>query len=225
MFLPLNDDEPLHVIRYQYVTVGLIVLNVALFLLTGPLAGEMAALAYVSDFGVIPAQLFEPAAVASPFPEPLTLLTYQFLHGGWLHLITNMAFMWVFADNVEDAYGPWSFALFYLMCGAMGGLIHVLMSPTSAAPLIGASGAVSGVIGSYVFLYPRARVWILLFMRIPLRFQAIWVLGGWILLQLASALWLPQAEGQAIAWWAHIGGFTTGLVLTALLRARLLRSA
>ena len=117
----------------------------------------------------------------------------MFLHAGWLHLISNMLFLWVFADNVEDAFGYFAFVLFYLLCGIAGALAHVLMSPDSPAPLIGASGAVSGVIGAYALLYPKARVWILLFFRIPLRISAIWVLGGWFLLQIFSVLTAEQS--------------------------------
>jgi membrane associated rhomboid family serine protease len=228
MFLPFKDDEPLHVIRFQYVTVAIIVLNVALFLLTGPLAGAEAAVTWATGFGVVPTELLAGARNASaalnPVAEPLTLITYMFLHGGWIHLISNMAFIWVFADNIEDAFGAIGFAVFYLVSGVAGALLHVAMSPDSNAPLIGASGAASGVIAAYLLLYPRARVWVLLFMRIPVRFQAIWVLGGWALLQVVS-LFMEQAEGQAVAWWAHIGGFIAGLILTLLLRKRLFQSA
>lgn len=228
MFIPLKDDTPLRVIRFQFVTVVIIAVNVAVFLLTGPLVGDEAAAIWSTGFGVVPTELLSgernASALLNPVSEPITLLSYMFLHGGWLHLISNMAFIWVFADNIEDAFGVVGFSLFYLLCGVAGALTHVAMSPDSNAPLIGASGAVSGVIASYLLLYPHARVWILLFMRIPLRFQAFWVLGGWALLQIVSLFLIPD-EGQAVAWWAHIGGFMAGLVLTLLLRNRLFHSA
>jgi rhomboid family protein len=151
----------------------------------------------------------------------LTLITYQFLHGGWWHLIANMAFLWVFADNVEDAFGHFGFLIFYLLCGIAAGMLHTLVDPHSGAPLIGASGAVSGVLASYMLLYPRARVWILLFLRIPLPIPAVWALGGWFALQLVSAF-ISTEDSNLVAWWSHIGGFLTGLVLTFVLRSRLL---
>jgi membrane associated rhomboid family serine protease len=148
-----------------------------------------------TGYGVIPGELTHAIESSyNPIPEPLTLLTYMFLHAGWMPLISNMLFLWVFADNIEDAFGYFAFVLFYLLCGIAGALAHVLMSPTSTAPLIGASGAVSGVIGAYVLLYPKARVWILLFFRIPLRISAIWVLGGWFLLQVFSVLTAKPTE-------------------------------
>ena len=124
--------------------------------------------------------------------------------------------------TVEDAFGYFAFVLFYLLCGIAGAFAHVMMSPMSTAPLIGASGAVSGVIGAYALLYPKARIWILLFFRIPLRISAIWVLGGWFLLQIFSVLTTEATGDMDIAWWAHIGGFVTGLAITFLLRSRLL---
>jgi membrane associated rhomboid family serine protease len=156
-----------------------------------------------------------------PIPEALTFVTYQFLHAGWLHLISNMLFLWVFADNVEDAYGHAGFLLFYLLTGIAGGLVHVLMQPASASPLIGASGAVSGVLAAYAILFPRARVWILLFMRIPIPLPALWVLGGWFALQLLNLFFVAPTGDIDVAWWAHIGGFVAGLGLTFLLRSRL----
>jgi membrane associated rhomboid family serine protease len=145
----------------------------------------------------------------------------MFLHAGWLHLLSNMLFLWVFADNVEDAFGHFAFLLFYLLTGIAGGLTHVMMAPASPAPLIGASGAVSGVIAAYMLLYPKARIWILLFMRLPIRIGAIWVLGGWFALQVLSLL-LTGEDDLQVAWWAHIGGFFAGLAITFLLRSKLL---
>jgi membrane associated rhomboid family serine protease len=224
MFVPLKDDQPLEVIRFQYVVLVLIVLNVLLFLLTGPLRGDEALLITATGFGVVPSELLDltrlPPVEFNPVAEPFTLLTYMFLHGGWLHLIGNMAFLWVFADNIEDAFGHFGFALFYILCGVGAASVHVMMVPDSHQPLIGASGAMSGVLAAYLLLYPHARVWILLFMRIPLKIPAWIVLGGWIIFQFVS-LGLEQPEEQAVAWWAHIGGFATGLLFTMLLRSPL----
>jgi membrane associated rhomboid family serine protease len=224
MFVPLKDDNPLKLIRFQYVSLAIIILNVVVFLITGPLRGDQALTLVEYGFGVVPSEIWDvsrvPNPVFNPVAEPLTLLTYMFLHGGWLHLLSNMAFLWVFADNVEDAFGPFGFALFYLLCGIAGALTHVFMLPDSHAPLIGASGAVSGVLAAYLLLYPKARVWILLFMTIPMKIPAWMILGGWIVLQFAS-LYLQSPEGEQVAWWAHIGGFATGLVFTLLLRSPL----
>lgn len=224
MFVPLKDDQPLKVIRFQYVVIALIALNVILFLLTGPLRGDEALMITATGFGVVPTELLDVARQApsmlNPVAEPFTLLTYMFLHGGWLHLIGNLAFLWVFADNIEDAFGHFGFALFYILCGIAAALAHVVMMPDSHEPLIGASGAVSGVLAAYFLLYPKARVWILLFMRIPLKIPAWIVLGGWIILQFVS-LGFEQPEEQAVAWWAHIGGFAMGLIFTMILRSPL----
>lgn len=222
MFIPLHDDTPLRVIRFQYGTCGLIVLNICVFLYTGVASNETLANLYAVIFGVIPVELFNTPnpiiAAFSPISEPITLLTYMFLHGGWMHLISNMVFLWVFGDNVEDAFGHVGFLMFYILCGVLAALVHAFFEQTSVSPLIGASGAVSGVLAAYFLLYPKARVWILLFMRIPLRISALWVLGGWFLLQIVS-LFMAQAEGQQVAWWAHIGGFMAGLALTVILRS------
>jgi membrane associated rhomboid family serine protease len=225
VFVPLHDDTPLKVIRFQFVTITIIAGNILVFLMTGVFQSETMLAGVATSFGVVPSDLttaFSQNIPYSPIPEPLTFLTYMFLHAGWLHLISNMLFLWVFADNIEDAFGYFAFVLFYLLCGIAGALAHVLMSPASTAPLIGASAAVSGVIGAYMLLYPRARVWILLFFRIPLRISAIWVLGGWFLLQIFSVLTTDQSAEVEVAWWAHIGGFVAGLAITFLLRSRLL---
>jgi membrane associated rhomboid family serine protease len=224
MFIPLHDNTPLKVIRFQLVTVTIIALNVMGYLTTGAFTDEQALLAVAAGWGVVPGEItgqLPPLLGFNPIWEPLTLLTYQFLHGGWWHLISNMLFLWVFADNIEDAFGHAAFAAFYLTCGVVAGLAHVLTMPASAAPLVGASGAVSGVLGAYLVLFPKARVWILLFLRLPLRIGAMWVLGGWFALQIFS-WWLDSGNAEAsIAWGAHIGGFLAGLAITYAIRRRL----
>lgn len=221
MFVPLHDNTPLKVIRFQFVTLAIIVGNVVIFLMTGAFQSDLFLANVATSFGVVPSDITL-GVPQSPVPEPLTFVTYMFLHAGWIHLISNMLFLWVFADNVEDAFGYFAFTLFYLLCGIAGALAHVMMTPHSPAPLIGASGAVSGIIGAYVLLYPKARIWILLFYRIPLRISAIWVLGGWFLLQVFSVLTAGTDSDVQVAWWAHIGGFFAGLVITLVLRSRLL---
>ena len=148
-------------------------------------------------------------------PEGYTLLTYMFLHGDILHLLSNMLFLWVFGDNVEDAMGHIKFIVFYLVCGIAGGLAHSLALPASKLPLIGASGAVAGVIGAYLILHPRVMVWVLAFRFIPLRISAAWVLGVWVATQLFMVL-LNQPD--QVAWWAHIGGMVAGAILILFMR-------
>lgn len=216
MFLPLHDDTPLKVIRFQFVTLAIIVLNVLIFLYTGPFGGDAILASAEGSFGLVPLELLHGQAAHAAVPEPFTLITYLFLHAGWMHLIGNMLFMWVFADNIEDAYGYGGFAIFYLLCGVVGGVTHVFMMPNSPSPLIGASGAVSGIIAAYLVLFPRARIWALVIFPIPIPLPAIAVLGSWFLLQVFNIF--SAKPGQEFAWWAHIGGFTCGLVLTLALR-------
>ena len=219
MFIPLHDDTPLKVIRFQYVTVAIMALNIGVFLFTGAFSSDVVQGTLATGLGVIPTELFHGGGGQNLVPEPFTLITYLFMHAGWMHLIGNLLFLWVFADNVEDAYGYLGFIIFYLLSGAAGALTHAYMQPSSLSPLIGASGAVSGVLAAYLVLYPKARVWILLFMRIPVPVPAFWVLGGWFLIQVYS---LAAAQpGEDVAWWAHIGGFAVGIILTIALRNRL----
>ncbi len=220
MFIPLHDDTPLRIIRFQFVTIAIIAINVTVFLIWGAFADEAVLAGLASGFGVVPSELFYGQGAHHPVPEPLTLITYLFFHGGWMHLIGNMLFLWVFADNVEDAFGYVGFIFFYLLAGALGGLTYAVMDAGSPRPLIGASGAVSGVLASYLVLYPKARIWILLFLRIPVPLPAVWVLGGWFLLQVYSLA--AAGPGEEIAWWSHIGGFVTGLIITLAFRNQLL---
>ncbi len=225
MFVPLHDTNPLKKIRFQYVTVALIALDVLVYAVfqTGwfiPLADED-----LTAFAVIPAKLMAGAggetalfATGAVFvPERLTLITYMFLHGGWVHLIGNMLFLWVFGDNIEDAMGHLRFIMFYLMCGIFAALVHAYMLPHSELPLIGASGAVAGVIAAYLILHPKVKVWVLALWRIPIKITAAWALGIWILAQFVSLLFESE---EAIAWWAHIGGLAAGAVLILFMRRR-----
>jgi membrane associated rhomboid family serine protease len=224
VFVPLHDTNPLKNIRFQYVTVGLIALNVAVYVIfqTGwfvPLADED-----VTAFAVIPAKLLASTGGGAFFangavlvPERLTLITYMFLHGGWLHLIGNMLFLWVFGDNIEDAMGHIRFIMFYLMCGIFAAMLHAYMLPHSDLPLIGASGAVAGVIAAYLILHPRVKVWVLALWRIPIKITAAWALGIWIAAQFVSLLFESE---EAIAWWAHVGGLVAGGVLILFMRRR-----
>ena len=222
MFVPLHDDTALRVIRFQYVTGLIVLINIAVFVYTHVVVGGSGEISIATSFGAIPALITDNAQLdpnLMMIPEEATLITYMFMHAGWMHLIANMLFLWVFADNVEDSFGHGGFLLFYLICGIAAALAHAYAAPQSQAPLIGASGAVSGVMASYLVLFPRARVWVLLFMKLPLRISALWALIGWFVFQVASLLLVEQKGGVIVAWWAHIGGFIAGLVITfALLR-------
>jgi len=218
LFLPLKDDNPLLIIPFQIVTSLLVAANIFVFVVFESGLVIKAATAATMGFGMIPNLVFD-HAVADPrfaaIPDTLTLLTYMFVHAGWMHLISNMAFLWVFGDNIEDAMGHVKFLVFYLACGVAAALSHALMTPDQAAPLVGASGAGAGVIAAYLLLHPRVKVWVLLFSRIPLKIPAMYVLGGWLLVQIVSLL---ASDNGNVAWWAHMGGFAAGLILTPLLK-------
>ena len=212
MFLPLHDKNPLRVIPFQLITCGIIAACVLVFLYQQLLPADQQQELMLS-FGLLPAVLFEQRELAPELvilPSGLTLLSSMFLHSGWMHLLGNMAFLWVFGDNVEDSMGHWRFLLFYCACGVLASLTHAFSGIESISPLIGASGAVSGVLAAYLLLHPRVKVIILVLMRLPLRLRAYWIIGAWIGLQVYNVV---TGTGGHVAWWAHIGGFVTGLVL------------
>lgn len=221
MFIPLYDHNPLRHVRRQFVTWGLIALNVAVFvLIQGGGLWQPAMQAAALSLGLVPAVLFETRELApqlAVLPEGASLITYAFLHGSWLHLGGNMLFLWVFGDNVEDAMGHLRFLVFYLLCAAAAGFAHAALDPASIVPLIGASGAVAGVIGAYLVLHPRVRVWVLAFGRLPLRLPAALVLAAWIVFQLVMALGLGDRQ---VAWWAHVAGALAGAALVVPFRRR-----
>jgi membrane associated rhomboid family serine protease len=218
VFIPLRDENSLKSIPFQYVTVSLIVLNVLVFLyeVSGLDQGAVAA------FGVTPSALFGTGLITAPDaastdlpPTGVTLLTYMFFHADVFHLFFNMLFLWVFGDNVEDAMGHVRFLGFYLACGIFAGLFHAWMQPQSELPLIGASGAVAGVIAAYLMLHPHVGVWVLAFKIIPLRISAGLALGVWIVLQVVM---IAVGDVGPTAWWAHIGGLISGAVLILFMR-------
>jgi membrane associated rhomboid family serine protease len=220
VFIPLHDDNALKRIPFQYVTVSLIAINVLVYLFEVSGLDEGA----IRSFAVTPRALMAGTLFSTPVPtsdgglpvvEGATLFTYMFFHADIFHLAGNMLFLWVFGDNVEDAMGHIRFVVFYVACGVAGGLAHSLVLPASKLPLIGASGAVAGVIAAYLILHPRVMVWVLAFRFIPLRISAAWVLGVWVVTQLFMVI-LNQAD--QIAWWAHVGGMVTGAILILFMR-------
>lgn len=174
------------------------------------------AIAY--NFGLVPAFVtgaIPPGDLELVMPPYLTLATYTFLHGNWVHLAGNMIFLWVFGDNVEAAMGHFRFLLFYLLCGAAGGVAHVGSEPASVTPLVGASGAIAGIVAAYLMLHPWTHVTVLIFGVMPARVHAYWLLGAWIAWQFAAVLLLSSGE---ISYWSHIGGLLTGAGLVVVLR-------
>ncbi|THF55041.1 rhomboid family intramembrane serine protease [Ollibium composti] len=219
MFIPLYDSNHLRSISLQYVTFGLIALNVVAYLCTS-LGGEQFTNAAVLGLGFIPSVVHDTAELAPQFvviPESLSYLSYAFLHADIFHLGGNMLFLWVFGDNVEDALGHVRYLVFYLACAVAGAFVHGLVAPDSQEPLIGASGAIAGVVTAYLILFPRVKVWILAFARIPLRIPAYIVLALWIFLQVV--MFLAGGEDQ-VSWACHVGGIVAGAVLVLILRRR-----
>jgi len=220
MFIPLHDRNALKHIRLQYVTIGLIAVNVAVWLMTTLFLPPETTNATVYSLGFIPAVAFE-TSVLDPslvlVPPDATALTYAFIHGDIMHLGSNMLFLWVFGDNVEDAMGHVRFLIFYLLCAVAGALLHGLIVPMSESPLIGASGAISGVIAAYVLLHPKVRVWVLVLFRFPLPLPAILPLAFWIGQQFVM---LAVDHESNVSWGAHVGGIFAGAVLVLFMRRR-----
>ena len=214
--IPLHDDNPTH--RFPVLTVALIALCVLVFLWQVSLTPQAAQEA-VYGFGMIPAVVFGEAALPASLasvPPALSIVTSMFMHGGWMHLIGNMLYLWIFGNNIEDSMGHVRFIVFYLLCGAAAAFAQAFQDPGSTVPMIGASGAIGGVLGGYALLYPRARVLVLIpigFILTTFRIPALGVLGFWFVLQFVQSAMAPDTGGGGVAYWAHIGGFLAGMVL------------
>lgn len=209
--IPLRDSTRSRSV--PVVVYALMGISVASFLYTLGLGSEEAVVAHFHSYGAVPG-----VVTGGPWPRSwLGLLTSIFLHGSWMHLGSNMLYLWIFGDNVEDAMGHGRFLIFYLASGVVASLAHVAAHPTSPVALVGASGAIAGVLGAYLVLYPRARILTLLIFGIFIRLveiPAAIVLSLWFLLQLLQGfVTLGVPETTAVAWWAHIGGFVAGLLL------------
>lgn len=224
MFFPYRDDNPR---RHgpPLVTLAIIGISTLTYILVqlplGPYEGQ----AYALSFGFIPAVFFGQAELPDGLvriPSIATMITSMFSHGGLMHLIGNMWFLWLYGDNVEDAMGRSRYLLFYLICGGAGSLAHAVLDPTSVIPLVGASGAISGVIAAYLLIWPRANVrvfyWFFIFIG-TINVPVFVVLGLWIVEQLFALPAAIQAQG-GIAIVAHLGGFGAGLVLTVFFKRR-----
>lgn len=228
---PYKDENPTYL--EPIVTVGLIALNVLAWVFVQGLGASEPLVRSVCELGLIPGEVLGTAAPGTivPLGEGLrcviadetrhwTVLSSMFMHGGWLHLIGNMVFLWVFGNNIEDSMGHGRFVVFYLICGVAAAAVQIVVSPRSVVPMVGASGAISGVLGGYLLLYPRVRVHTLVFLGFyatTIALPAYVMLGYWILLQFLGGIpALAGVEEGGVAFWAHIGGFGAGMLLIRL---------
>jgi len=205
MFIPLKDENPTS--RFPYVTIFFIALNISIFLYQ--IFSPEGLPFFVYRMGTIPYEIthFTSMPNLPRLSPPLTLIISMFLHGSILHLFGNMLYLWIFGNNIEDFLGPFRFILFYLLSGLGANLVHIVFNPNSTVPVIGASGAIAGVLGAYFILYPRARVLTLVFIWI-LPVPAAFILGIWFVSQV-----LNIGIGGGVAWFAHIGGFLIGITI------------
>jgi membrane associated rhomboid family serine protease len=221
MFLPLHDQNPIRHVKFPYVTYALIAINVVVFIIQLAHQPESAFNEFAITFAAIPASSWvgTPIDRFPGLPDELSLITYAFFHADWLHLLGNMLFLWVFGDNIEDAMGHVRFLAFYLICAVLAALTYMLFAGSGGGWLIGASGAVAGVMGAYIVLYPHAKVYVLfrIVIPIPLPIPALWMLGVWVATQV---FYLVVGDTSPVAWWAHLGGVVAGAVLCIPLRRK-----
>ncbi len=219
--IPISDDNPSRLT--PFITWAIILACVFVYGWEVSL-GAKGMDAALDILGFTPDALLKPQAAPSQImgvPPFATIFIAMFLHGSILHIAGNMLYLWIFGNNIEDAMGHARFTLFYLVCGVAAALAMAFMDPTSKVPMIGASGAISGVLGAYMLLYPRARVTVIVPLGIiffPFRISAVWVVGVWFVMQLVSAA-VSDPTQPGVAWWAHVGGFAAGLLLTPLLKS------
>lgn len=229
---PIRDENP-HFLT-PWVTWGIIALNVAAWILLQGLGRDPALATSVCTLGLIPGDLLNTLEPGTRFQvgpnawciltgsSPIyTLVTSMFMHGGWMHLIGNMWFMWIFGNNVEDSMGHARFVAFYLLCGLAAAAAQIVSNPTSGIPMVGASGAIGGVMGAYIMLYPRVHVHMLIFLGFfitTVAVPAVFMLGYWLLIQVLGGIGSIGAHGGGVAFWAHIGGFVAGALLVLLFR-------
>jgi membrane associated rhomboid family serine protease len=216
--IPLRDDRPTR--TFAFVTVAIITLNALVFWHELSLDNSSRVESFFATFALTPAYLTH-----APSPDSYrTIFTSMFLHGGWMHIIGNMLFLWIFGNNVEDSVGHFKFIVFYLLCGVAAAAAQVAISPDSTVPMIGASGAISGVLGAYLLLLPRARVLVLfpiwIFWRV-FYVPAVLFLIFWFGMQLLSGLAVLSFNvNGGVAFWAHVGGFVAGMLLIPFFKKR-----
>jgi membrane associated rhomboid family serine protease len=231
---PYKDDNP--TLAVPVVTWVLIAANVLVWVFVQGMGTEPRLSASVCELGFIPGEVLGrlPAGTLVPLGGGLacelgsptawtTPLTSMFMHGGWMHLVANMWFLWVFGNNVEDSMGRIRFVLFYAACGLLAAFAQAAVNPASAIPMVGASGAISGVMGAYIVLYPRVRVHMIVFLGIfitRIAVPAVFMLGYWFLLQVLGGIPALESESGGVAFWAHAGGFVAGMVLVFPFRNR-----
>jgi membrane associated rhomboid family serine protease len=231
---PLRDENPR--VHPPIATVAIIAVNALVWLLLQGLGSEPALARSICLHGLIPGDLLGTVPIGTQFPLDdrmvcvldgasgwMSVLSSMFMHGGWLHVIGNMWFLWIFGDNVEDAMGPVRFFVFYVLCGFAAAATQMLVNPASIVPMVGASGAIGGVMGAYALLYPRAHIHMFIFLGFymtTVAVPALFMLGYWFLLQLLSGV--PRLSGDmgGVAFWAHVGGFVAGIVLVMPFRQR-----
>jgi membrane associated rhomboid family serine protease len=231
---PYHDEN--ETLRTPIVTIAIIAACVATWVLVQGAGAEEAAAKSVCNFGLIPGELTESVrpgtgfrmsrelvCLTGPGPQYLNVLTSMFMHGGWMHLLGNMWFLWLFGNNIEDSMSRPRFVAFYLLCGVAAAMAQVAADPASAIPMVGASGAISGVMGAYLVLFPRVRVFtfiVLGFYMTTVALPAWAMLVYWMLLQFLGGLSSIGAKGGGVAFWAHLGGFVAGVVLVKLFASR-----
>ncbi len=217
--IPLRDDNP--TVSFPYVTISLIVLNIVIFFYEISLGQQFEP--FLNTYGAKPLFILNMTSPPPGYPAPyLTIFSSMFLHGGFFHVAGNMLYLWIFGNNIEDSMGHSRFIVFYLISGITAVYIFAFMNPGSTIPMVGASGAVSGVLGAYLVLFPRAKVLTLVplgFYMQVIKVPAVFVLGFWIVLQILNGM-VSRGRVGGVAWFAHIGGFLAGVVLVGLFKKR-----
>jgi membrane associated rhomboid family serine protease len=226
---PIRDENPQ--LKVPFVTFVIIALNASAWIFFQGLGSEPALTWSVCRLGLIPGDLLRTTdvlRVSRELPCPvdgqgawLTILSSMFMHGSWLHIVGNMWFLWIFGGNVEDSMGHMRFAIFYVLCGAAASAAQIVANTASAVPMVGASGAIGGVMGAYIILYPRVHVhmlFILGFYITTFAVPAVFMLGYWIIVQVLGGMMSVGASGGGVAFWAHVGGFAAGTVLILLFK-------
>ncbi|MGE0485330.1 MAG: rhomboid family intramembrane serine protease [Gammaproteobacteria bacterium] len=230
--LPIRDDNP-HFLT-PYVTYGIIAVNVLAWLLVQGAGSDPALPRSVCTLGLVPGELLgllpaglqvpigpRVACVITPAANWFSLVSHMFLHGSWMHILGNLWFLWIFGNNVEDSMGHVRFAVFYLLSGFAAAALQIAAGPSSGIPMVGASGAIGGVMGAYVVLYPWVNVHMLVwfgFYVTTIAIPALWMLGYWFLVQMLSGLGSLGGQGGGVAFWAHVGGFVAGALLVLVMR-------